>query len=420
MSRPTLGRRVHVLRRIRSSQPSSTATARGSWRSRWPAPSNRLSSALAVGLDELAGVARRHAVVVLAVHHQHRRGAKRRADSDRTEPAELPRPLVDRLREPRCPDRADLAGVIEEASGLLGPVVEVGAGRQQPDGRHPRVVRADADRDRPSGVGPDQHDLGRTPVVDVRWSIADRRSSTQPCREKSPVAGAASAERERHRRRSRARGRCDRPVRGTSRPTDGRRADRSGSRGTGSGRRSRSPRPVGVRCGRRACCRRAVERAVHQARGLRCIRRLPGVRACNRGCGLRPACRARSRYRPRPDDLVDHRLSSQASRSYTSWVRLSPRKRVCSKPRTIHRRQRYRTRNRGAHRAPLVSLRASSRDCVDRSNLLMPLGPAAAVRHRRGLAWIRQAVQPVGLAANHLQGPVTTVDHVLDHLPSLV
>ena len=31
--------------RIRSSQPSNTATARGSWRNRWPAPSNRLSSA---------------------------------------------------------------------------------------------------------------------------------------------------------------------------------------------------------------------------------------------------------------------------------------------------------------------------------------------------------------------------------------
>ena len=31
---------------------------------------------------------------------------------------------------------------------------------------------------------------------------------------------------------------------------------------------------------------------------------------------------------------------------------------------------------------------------------------------QRGLAGIRQAVQPVGLAANHLQGPLTTVWHV--------
>ena len=38
----------------------------------------------------------------------------------------------------------------------------------------------------------------------------------------------------------------------------------------------------------------------------------------------------------------------------------------------------------------------------------------------RGLAEIRQAVQPVGLAANHLQGPIQIVWHVLDHLPSLV
>ena len=39
---------------------------------------------------------------------------------------------------------------------------------------------------------------------------------------------------------------------------------------------------------------------------------------------------------------------------------------------------------------------------------------------QRGLAGIRQAVQPVGLAANHLQGPVQILWHVLDHLLSLV
>ena len=39
---------------------------------------------------------------------------------------------------------------------------------------------------------------------------------------------------------------------------------------------------------------------------------------------------------------------------------------------------------------------------------------------QRGLAEIRQAVQPVGLAANHLQGPIRIVWHVLDHLLSLV
>src|SRR3954470_15170742 len=44
------------------------------------------------------------------------------------------------------------------------------------------------------------------------------------------------------------------------------------------------------------------------------------------------------------------------------------------------------------------------------------------VRHgaQQRLAGIRQAVQPEGLAANHLQSPTTKTIHRLDHLLSLV
>ena len=79
-----------------------------------------------VGFGELAGVARRNALVVLAVHHEHRARREATGRSDRAEAPERPRPLVERRREARCPDRADLAGVIEEASGVIGPIVEVG------------------------------------------------------------------------------------------------------------------------------------------------------------------------------------------------------------------------------------------------------------------------------------------------------
>ena len=47
-------------------------------------------------------------------------------------------------------------------------------------------------------------------------------------------------------------------------------------------------------------------------------------------------------------------------------------------------------------------------------------GTSCGDERQRGLAEIRQAVQPVGLAANHLQGPGLITWHVLDHLLSLV
>jgi hypothetical protein len=87
---------------------------------------------------------------------------------------------------PGCANCADLAGVVEEAARMVGPVVEVGPRRQQRSGRDPGVVGSDADGDRPARVRADEHDTV-TPVVRIRWSIAVRRSSIQPCNEKSPV-----------------------------------------------------------------------------------------------------------------------------------------------------------------------------------------------------------------------------------------
>src|SRR5918999_6115684 len=58
-----------------------------------------------------------------------------------------------------------------------------------------------------------------------------------------------------------------------------------------------------------------------------------------------------------------------------------------------------------------------SRRCLDTEGLLVPEGPGPAARQRK-LAWICQAVQPAGLAANHLQGPVMTIVHVAGPPPS--
>ena len=65
--------------RWRSSQPSSTATARGSWRSRWPAPRMMRSSASPCASTSTRASNTGHEVVVAAVHHEQRsRGQLRR------------------------------------------------------------------------------------------------------------------------------------------------------------------------------------------------------------------------------------------------------------------------------------------------------------------------------------------------------
>ena len=138
----------------------------------------------AVGLGELAGVGGRHALVVVAVHHEQRPRGEAAGGVDRAEAAERPAPLVDGRRERRRADRADLPGVLEEAAGVLGPVVEVGTRAEQAARPHPRVVGADADGDRAAGVRAEQHDLGRLALAPS--------GSRSPCAGRRPSPAARS------------------------------------------------------------------------------------------------------------------------------------------------------------------------------------------------------------------------------------
>ena len=152
-----------------------------------------------MGVGELAGVAGRHALVVLAVHHEQRTRAEPAGRVGRAEPAERPAPLVDRRREARRADRPDLPGVLEEAAGVLGPVVEVGARAEQAARSDPWVVGADADGDRAARVRAEEHDLRRPAlggeVVDGAAQVVDPALQREV-----PAAGARAAEVERHRR----------------------------------------------------------------------------------------------------------------------------------------------------------------------------------------------------------------------------
>ena len=114
------------------------------------------------------------------------RGAKRRAASTGSEPAQLPGPLVERRREAGRADRADLAGVLEESARLRGPVVEVGARAEQGGATHAWIVGGDARGDRAAGVACRRARSRSAVASAMRWSIAARRSSTHPCSEKSP------------------------------------------------------------------------------------------------------------------------------------------------------------------------------------------------------------------------------------------
>ena len=111
--------------RWRSSQPSRTATARGSWRSWWPAPSMMRSSASPCASASTRRVEGRHRLVVGAVHDQQRPRRQRRRIADGPDLAQLARPGVERRREVRRADDADVAGVLEQPAGVAGPVVEV-------------------------------------------------------------------------------------------------------------------------------------------------------------------------------------------------------------------------------------------------------------------------------------------------------
>ena len=171
--------------RMRSSQPSRTATARGSWRSRWPAPASRLSSADAVGVGELPGVARRHALVVVAVHHEQRAGrepaGRSRSAGTGGTPGSTRRPTPG---SPACGWRRSPGRARGTAAGCSAQSSKSARGLSSAAGPHPGVVGGDADGDRAAGVRADQHDLGRAP--------SRRSGSRSPCAGRRPSPAARS------------------------------------------------------------------------------------------------------------------------------------------------------------------------------------------------------------------------------------
>ena len=93
----------------RSSQPSSVAIARGSWRRRWPAPCTRRSSA--IGARGSASAARRRRARRCRRHRGARAADARESlgGRDRVERAHLPNPAARRTGSPECgscPSRA--------------------------------------------------------------------------------------------------------------------------------------------------------------------------------------------------------------------------------------------------------------------------------------------------------------------------
>ncbi len=110
--------------------------ARGSRRSRCPAPLKTLSSALpCVRCRQLPRLARRHALVVVAVHYEQRAGSEAARSVDRSESPERPTPFLERGRVARRLDRADLSGVLEKAPRMIGPVVVCSPGRRRRSAR---------------------------------------------------------------------------------------------------------------------------------------------------------------------------------------------------------------------------------------------------------------------------------------------
>src|SRR4051794_14554721 len=94
----------------------------------------------AVGLRQLACVNGGNTVIVVAVHDEKRSRCQPPGGIDGSEASELASPLVERRRKARCANRADVASVLQESSGLRSPVVEVGTGAQQRGTAHPRVI----------------------------------------------------------------------------------------------------------------------------------------------------------------------------------------------------------------------------------------------------------------------------------------
>ena len=183
----------------RSSQPSSTATARGSWRSWWPAPAMMRSSAAPWASAEDAGVEVR-------APPRRRRRARRAAAGRRGRAtavdgrmvAELAGPASSDAGKPGRGDQADLAGVLEERGGGGRPSRRsrpARRARRRPGPRGSR--RAGADGQRAAGAEAGQPHRPHPVAPSRRWSIAAWRSSSHPASEKSPSDCAAPPEGER-------------------------------------------------------------------------------------------------------------------------------------------------------------------------------------------------------------------------------
>lgn len=67
---------------------------------------------------QLARISRGHALVIGAVHHEHRPRCKTSRCVDRTEPTELAGPVVEVRRKPNRANRTDLTRMFEEPSRL--------------------------------------------------------------------------------------------------------------------------------------------------------------------------------------------------------------------------------------------------------------------------------------------------------------
>ncbi len=158
----------------------------------------RRSSAAPCASASCRGIDGRHAVVVVTVHHQQRSRRETASGIDGPEATQLPCPLVERVGEARCADGTDLARVLEEASRLRCPVVEIGARAEQRCAANPWVVGSDTGDHRAAGVGAHEPDACRSGLVD---EVVDR--STQvvdpPLQREVTLARAASPKREGHR-----------------------------------------------------------------------------------------------------------------------------------------------------------------------------------------------------------------------------
>ena len=140
-------RRVSVRRFCcRSSQPSRTATARGSWRRRCPAPLMMRSSASPWASTSTRASKAGTRSSSLPWSTSIGRGRHLRRVGHGPQLAQLPAPGLDARREERVVDHADVAGVLEEPPRVGGPVVEVGRGAQRGDALDVGVVGRRADR----------------------------------------------------------------------------------------------------------------------------------------------------------------------------------------------------------------------------------------------------------------------------------